>query len=157
MSRGRIYTKFKEQVFPGISAIFLLSSGVLLSQPGLATAKKILVLGDSLTEGLGVAKESSFPEVLQKKFVAAGRKDVEVIGAGIGGSTTASGLSRLRWHLKAKPSILVLALGANDGLRGLKIQESRKNLEQVITTAKKENITVVLAGMRMPPNYGKSY
>ncbi len=114
------------------------------------------MLGDSLTEGYGVAQEESFPSLLEKKLRERG-KNVQIINAGIGGSTSASGLARLRWHLREKPDIMILALGANDGLRGLKPDEIKKNLAAVIQLAKKNGIRVVLAGMKMPPNYGAQY
>jgi acyl-CoA thioesterase I len=118
----------------------------------------VLFLGDSLTEGVGVAKEQAFPEVLATLSAAQG-KPINVINAGVSGATSASGLSRLKWHLKGKvkPDIVVLALGANDGLRGLDLQALRKNLEDVIVFAKKHSLKVVLAGMRVPPNYGIQY
>lgn len=117
---------------------------------------KLLILGDSLTEGYGIDKEDAFPALVAKKLQNAGIK-VEVINAGISGSTTASGVKRLNWHLKAKPTHLLLALGANDGLRGVKIEETRSNLEQIIDLAQKNQITTFLAGMKLPPNYGTPY
>jgi len=121
-----------------------------------ASAKTLLILGDSLTEGLGVAKEKAYPALVEKKLKAAG-KDITVINGGNSGSTTASGPSRLRWHLKAKPDALLLALGANDGLRGLDLTESEKNLSQTIALAQEKKLKVILAGMKVPPNYGKEY
>lgn len=117
---------------------------------------KIIILGDSLTEGYKVAPEYSFPSQLEKKLIENGY-EVKIINGGVSGSTTASGASRLKWFLKAKPSILILALGANDGLRGLKIKDTKDNLDKIIVMAKKEGMKIILAGMRMPPNYGKEY
>ena len=123
-------------------------------------AIKILFLGDSLTEGYGVSKEKSYPSLvieemnayfLQRRMA----KRVAALYGGVSGSTSASALSRLRWFLKANPRILFLAMGANDGLRGLPASEMEKNLEATIVLAKKEGLKVVLAGMRLPPNYGK--
>lgn len=119
--------------------------------------KRLIVLGDSLTEGFGVAKESAFPAVLEKKLHAIGKKDWAVINAGVSGSTTASGPSRLKWLLKSKPDMILLVLGANDGLRGLKVEESQKNLAGTIEMAKANKVRVVLGGLYMPPNYGKDY
>lgn len=123
------------------------------------TAKTILFLGDSLTEGYNIPKESAYPAVVGQLFASNGYKNIKVINAGVSGSTTASATSRLRWHLrsKEKADILVLALGANDGLRGLDTNAMRKNLVQTIAVAKKEKMAVVLAGMKVPPNYGKDY
>ena len=121
-----------------------------------AATEKILMLGDSLTEGYGVSEEHAYPKVLEGLIVDSG-KDYQVINGGVSGSTTASGTSRLRWFLKAKPKLVLIALGANDGLRGVKLSQSKKNLKSIIELAQKSNITVVLAGMRIPPNYGEDY
>lgn len=119
----------------------------------------ILCLGDSLTEGFGLAKSQAYPHILEDTFKSDGQPHVKVINAGVSGATTASGLGRLRWALRAKhkPSILLLALGANDGLRGQDVSNSKENLRKVIQMAKAQNLKVVLAGMKMPPNYGKAY
>ncbi len=119
--------------------------------------KKLIVLGDSLTEGFGVTKESAFPAVLEKRLHAIGKKNWTVINAGVSGSTTASGPSRLKWLLKSKPDVILLVLGANDGLRGLKVEESQKNLASTIEMATASKVKVVLGGLYMPPNYGKDY
>ncbi len=120
---------------------------------------RILALGDSLTEGYNIPAQASYPAVLQRKLHAKGRTHVEVINAGISGATTASGAGRLRWYLKAnqKPQIVILALGANDGLRGLPLEKSRKNLEETISLAQNAGLKVILAGMKIPPNYGEDY
>lgn len=118
--------------------------------------KKLVIIGDSLTEGYGVSREKAYPTLLQKHIDQAG-KAWRVIGSGISGSTSASAVSRIQWHIKDKPNMLILALGANDGLRGLSPNEMEKNLGAAIELAKKENITVILAGMKMPPNYGAEY
>jgi acyl-CoA thioesterase-1 len=119
-------------------------------------AKTILFLGDSLTEGYQLAKEDAFPALIEQELK---RKypDVKVINGGVSGATTASGLKRLGWYRKVKPDILVLALGANDGLRGMELKESEKNLSAVIEKAQLEKMKVVLVGMKMPTNYGEPY
>lgn len=119
-------------------------------------AEKILILGDSISEGYGVAKEKAYPSLLEVKIQAHDKKWT-LINASISGSTSASGLSRLKWQLKNKPNVLLLALGSNDGLRGLPVEAMKKNLAQTIELAQKEKIRVILAGMMMPPNYGKSF
>lgn len=119
--------------------------------------KKLVVLGDSLTEGYGVAKEAAFPAVLEKKLHTSGKKEWTIINAGVSGSTTASGLSRMKWVFKSKPDVVLLALGANDGLRGLKVEDSEKHLAQSIEYAQSQKVKVVLGGLYMPPNYGKDY
>ncbi len=120
------------------------------------SAETILFLGDSLTEGYRLSKEEAYPAVIERALKAK-NKVVKVINGGVSGATSASGSKRLDWYLKSKPDIMVLALGANDGLRGLKITDTEKNLSNVISTAQKRDITVILAGMKMPTNYGEPY
>ena len=124
---------------------------------GHAQEKKLVVIGDSLTEGYGVAKESAFPALLEKKIHASGKKHWTVLNSGITGATTASAMGRVKWVFKSKPDLLLLILGANDGLRGLKVEESEKNLSLAIELSQKEKVPVVLGGLYMPPNYGKDY
>src|SRR4051794_10678645 len=97
-----------------------------------ASLHRIVFLGDSLTEGLELPKEEAYPFLVEKQLREEGFKDVVCINAGISGSTTASAMSRFKWHLKQKPEILILALGANDGLRGMNPQETKKHLREVI-------------------------
>lgn len=118
--------------------------------------KVILFLGDSLTEGYGIDESKAYPVLVGQELKKDGI-NVEVLNGSVSGSTTASGVSRLRWFLKKKPDIMLLALGANDGLRGLKVKNSKENLSKIIALAKENEIKVVLAGMLMPPNYGASY
>lgn len=132
-------------------AVFSVSFGARF-----AYSKTIVFLGDSLTEGYGVAKESAFPSLIQKKLEQ-DKKTTKVINAGVSGSTTASALSRLNWQLKQNPDVLFLALGANDGLRGLPIKQSYDNLSKAIELAQSKKVKVILAGMMMPPNYGTKY
>lgn len=119
--------------------------------------KTILFLGDSLTEGLGVSKQSAYPNLVQNLIQTKLNKNIKAINAGVSGSTTNDGLSRLKWYLKRKPDIIFLALGANDGLRGLDLKQSQKNLEEIINHALKSKAKVLLAGMLIPPNYGPKY
>lgn len=137
---------------------FILSSIFSISLLGWATTpqNKLVILGDSLTEGLGVARSAAFPGHLEKKLQAAGKNWV-VINAGISGATSASAPSRMRWQMKSKPHVVILALGANDGLRGLDLSSTEKNLGDAIAIAQKENVRVILAGMMLPPNYGAQY
>lgn len=128
----------------------------LATQSFAQNPKRLLMLGDSLTEGYGVAREEAYPAVLETLIQKAGKHWL-VVNAGISGSTTASGVSRLKWQFKNKPDLMVLALGANDGLRGLKIADTEKNLAATIELAQKEKVPVVLAGMLLPPNYGEKY
>lgn len=117
----------------------------------------ILFLGDSLTEGLGVSKEQAYPSIVEDMIQSKLKEDVEIINGGVSGFTTSDALSRLKWYLRKKPDIVFIALGANDGLRGLDLNQSQKNLEQIIETAQKTGSKVLLAGMLIPPNYGEDY
>jgi acyl-CoA thioesterase-1 len=122
-----------------------------------ATARpRIAVLGDSLTAGLGVAKTAAYPSLLQERLDAAGL-DFEIVNAGVSGDTSAGGLARLEWALDGDVRILIVALGGNDGLRGLPAAELQSNLAQIIEKAQRRGITVILAGMEAPPNYGRDY
>ena len=139
-----------------IVALFILGS--LLGMCSIAAAEtRILFLGDSITAGLGVEKEQAYPHLVGEALKHMGYKDIHIINAGISGSTSASALSRLQWHSRIKPDILVLALGANDGLRGLSTQEMKTNLDTAIQYALDQGIKVILAGMEIPPNYGSQY
>jgi acyl-CoA thioesterase-1 len=121
-----------------------------------ASAKTILFLGDSLTAGYGVEKEHAYPSLIEKKIHSLNLQH-KIINGGISGSTTASAISRLNWFEKLKPDLLFLALGANDGLRGLELAQTQKNLQQAIEWAKKNKMQVILGGMELPPNYGEKY
>jgi acyl-CoA thioesterase-1 len=130
---------------------------LLLFFSSIAFAEKLVVLGDSLSEGYGVAKDSAYPAVLEKKLHDAGKTGWTVVNAGVSGSTTASAVSRMKWLFKSKTDVVLLALGANDGLRGLKPEESEKNLAAAIEYAQSQKVRVILGGLYMPPNYGKDY
>jgi acyl-CoA thioesterase I len=118
---------------------------------------RIVILGDSLTAGLGLADPSlAYPSLLQRRLDEAGL-DYEIVNAGVSGDTSAAGLRRLDWSLAGDVRILVLALGGNDGLRGLPPEDLKKNLAAMIEAAQKRNILVVLAGMEAPPNFGRDY
>jgi acyl-CoA thioesterase-1 len=116
----------------------------------------ILALGDSLTAGFGLAEEESFPARLQTRLEAGGYAH-RVVNAGVSGDTTAGGLSRLDWLMRQHPNIIILALGANDGLRGVKPRAMRANLAAIIEQAQAAGARVLLAGMRLPSNYGADY
>ncbi len=142
-----------------LSLLIVIQSIVLFSPSDSALATKegvIVAFGDSLTAGLGVSVESAYPALLNKKIKKEGIF-FKVINAGVSGETTAGGLRRVKWILKNKPDIVILELGANDGLRGLSLLEMEKNLGKIIQGLRKENVKVVLAGMKIPPNYGSRY
>jgi len=122
----------------------------------LSAPKKLVLLGDSLTEGLGVSRDSTFAALVQEKLKK-NNKNWIVTNSGVSGSTSASAPSRMKWILKSKPDLILLAIGANDALRGLKIEATKKNILEAIMLAQKSAVKVILAGMLAPPNYGKSY
>ena len=118
---------------------------------------KVVVLGDSLTAGLRAPRAQAFPALLQEKLNVDGYQ-WEVVNAGISGDTSAAGLQRIDWALgQGDVRILILELGANDGLRGLPIAEMKKNLAAIIERAQEKRISVLLAGMEAPPNFGPEY
>ena len=116
----------------------------------------ILAFGDSLTAGYGVQRGSAYPERLQKKLETLGYK-YRVVNMGVSGDTTAGGLARLTAGLAVKPAIVILELGANDGLRGLPTTRTQANLEEMIAAFQKVGAKVILAGMTLPKNYGAAY
>jgi len=116
----------------------------------------ILAFGDSLTAGFGVAEAKNYPSRLQVILKEKGYPH-RVVNAGVSGDTTAGGVRRIAWLLRQKPRIVILALGANDGLRGLSIGEMYSNLKQIIEICQKQGARVLLAGMKIPPNYGEEY
>jgi acyl-CoA thioesterase-1 len=117
---------------------------------------RIVALGDSLTVGLGLLETESYPSLLQAKLDEEGYS-FEIVNAGVSGDTSAGGLRRLDWALEGDVRILILALGANDGLRGLSVTEMKQNLTTIIERTRERNIVVILAGMEAPPNYGPEY
>ncbi len=117
---------------------------------------RVVFLGDSITAGLGLPPEQSYPTLIQQK-VDADSLDYHVVNAGVSGDTSAGGLSRLDWALEGDVKVMVVALGGNDGLRGLPPEELQKNLATIIERAQARKIAVVLAGMEAPPNFGQTY
>ncbi|MEK6781602.1 MAG: arylesterase [Bacteroidota bacterium] len=120
--------------------------------------KVILFFGDSLTAGYGLSIEEAFPALAEKHLNKSG-KTVKAVNAGLSGETSAGGLTRIDWILRQPIDIFVLELGANDGLRGLPLDQTRKNLQAIIDKVriKYPNVKFVLAGMMVPPNMGKEY
>ena len=116
----------------------------------------IVALGDSITSGLGVAADEAYPALLEARLRRDGYAH-RVVNAGVSGDTTAGGLRRVDWVLRAQPEIVILALGANDGLRGQPPQTTRANLEAIVARLTAAGARVLLAGMRMPPNYGEAF
>jgi len=131
---------------------------ILLSAatPAEARASEILAFGDSLTAGLGLPPEESFPARLEARLRAEGTL-VHIINAGVTFDTTAAGLARLDWSLADKPDIVILELGANDTLRGIEPKIVRANLDAMITKIQASGAKVLLMGMRAPTNWGEEY
>jgi acyl-CoA thioesterase-1 len=121
-------------------------------------AKTVLFFGDSLTAGYGLTVEQAFPALIEQDLKQKG-KNVKVINSGLSGETSAGGLTRIDWVLRQPIDLFVLELGANDGLRGVPLEETRKNLQAIIdkVRAKNPKVKIVVAGMMVPPNMGKPY
>jgi acyl-CoA thioesterase-1 len=126
------------------------------ARPPTESRPRVVVLGDSLTAGLGLNADEAFPALLQRRLDTAGLK-YHVVNAGVSGDTSAGGLSRLDWALDGDVRVLIVALGGNDALRGLPVVELRHNLSAIIERAQARDINVILAGMEAPPNFGRSY
>ena len=116
----------------------------------------IIFLGDSLTAGYGLSEEQAFPALVGARLEAKGIQ-VEVVNAGISGDTTAGGVSRLDWLLTQNPDVMVVELGANDGLRGLSLAETNANLDDILRRCQEAGAKVLLIGMKIPPSYGVDY
>jgi len=128
-------------------------------QPTIEKTKRILFFGDSLTAGYGLeSEEDAFPALIQQRLDSL-QLDFTVVNAGLSGETTASGKSRLNWVLNQDVDYFVLELGANDGLRGIPLEETRANLQAIIDMVLQKNpaTVVVMAGMQIPPNMGTTY
>ena len=129
---------------------------LLTATPAPADDRVIVALGDSLTAGLGVAADEAYPALLESRLRRAGYA-YRVVNAGVSGDTSAGGLRRLDWVLRSRPEIVIVALGANDGLRGLPVSALRDNLTAIVTRLRASGVRVLLVGMRLPPNYGETY
>ncbi|MAO65171.1 MAG: arylesterase [Balneola sp.] len=137
-----------------IFSIFLFSS----AQGQQAETKTILFFGDSITAGLGVDKSQAFPALIQQKIDSLGL-NYEAVNAGLSGETSAGGLRRIDWVMQREIDIMVLELGGNDGLRGIDLADTKRNLQQIIdkVEAKYPDAEIILAGMQVPPNLGQEY
>ena len=146
------------RVKPGMTALFIFLLFAALALPCSAYAEKnILVFGDSLSAGYGIAVEKSWVS-LMKQDLKGSHPKYSIVNASISGETTAGGRQRIAKTLKQhRPSILIVELGANDGLRGIPIKDIEANLDFIIWQAKNAGAKVLLAGMRLPPNYGETY
>ena len=136
--------------------VAVLVASLAFAGPAPAADQIIVAFGDSLTAGLGVTPDDSYPAQLQGKLRAEGYS-YRVVNAGVSGDTTAGGLRRVDWALKNKPDIVIVALGANDALRGQDLGSVRSNLDGIVARFQKAGVRVLLAGMEVPPNYGARY
>lgn len=135
-------------VFAALLACFYINS---------AAAATILVYGDSLSAAYGLAQREGWPALLQERLTTE-KFNYQVMNASISGETTAGGASRIRATLAtARPAVVILELGANDGLRGLPIEEMKRNLNRIIDACRDARAQVLMVGMRLPPNYGTRY
>jgi acyl-CoA thioesterase I len=127
-----------------------------ISHSSFATDYNILVIGDSLSAGYGLNKGEGFPEQLEDALIKDGY-GVRVINAGVSGDTTTGGLARLDWALADLPQMVILELGANDGLRAIEPSITKENLHQMLVRLKERGVEILLAGMYAPPNLGEEY
>lgn len=128
------------------------------NKAGINDVKNIIFFGNSLTAGYGLEPSQAFPALIQQKIDSAGLQ-YKVVNAGVSGETSAGGAGRIDWILRQKPDVFVLELGANDGLRGIPVAETRKNLQTIIDKVKEKNndAIIIIAGMMMPPNMGQQF
>lgn len=130
---------------------------LVAASPGFSAPLPILVcFGDSITAGYGVAQGKAYPDALQRKLNQSGYH-YKVVNEGTSGATTKDAVASLPIVLKLHPAIVIVEFGGNDGLRGLPLSDTRRNLDQVITTLQKAHVKVLLAGITLPPNYGRDY
>lgn len=137
----------------GKYALFIVIAFFIQTKP-----KVILFFGDSLTAGYGLSPDEAFPTLTGQQLTKNG-KNVKIVNAGLSGETSAGGLSRIDWVLRQPIDVFVLELGANDGLRGLPVDQTKKNLQAIIDKVKAKNpaVKVVVVGMMVPPNMGSTY
>ena len=136
--------------------MLVLTVALLTAGPGFAQPVKMVVLGDSLSAGLGLSGPAAFPSRLQKALKDKG-VDVEVINAGVSGDTSSAGRDRLDWSIPAGTEAVIVELGANDALRGTDPAVTRAALTDIVSRLKARKIAVLLCGMLAPPNYGSDY
>jgi acyl-CoA thioesterase-1 len=150
---GMVFLKKLRQVLLPVVALFLFSAAA----SAYSAPKTVLVLGDSLSAEYGLARGAGWVALLEQKLQAQ-KIDARVVNASVSGETTSGGRTRLPALLsKHKPAIVVIELGANDGLRGLPVAAAEANLRAMVTQARGAGAQVLLVGMRMPPNYGRDY
>lgn len=131
-------------------------SGVVKSNEIVENLTRIVAFGDSLTEGYGVEREDAYPSQLEKELYTLGY-DVKVFNSGYSGETTTGALNRVDWVLSLNPDIVIITIGANDAMRGINLSITKKNIANIIEKFKKENVTIILSGMKIFENLGDSY
>jgi acyl-CoA thioesterase-1 len=140
-----------------LRSLALLALGLAVPAVAPAAEERVIVaFGDSLTAGFGVDPDLAWPAFLQERLAREGYP-YRVVNAGVSGDTTAGGLRRVDWVLRAQPEVVVVALGANDGLRHQPVAAMRANLAAIVARLQAAGVRVLLAGMRAPPNYGTEY
>jgi acyl-CoA thioesterase-1 len=152
----RYVTTTRKKFNTVISALFLVLFLFIFVPTVGGSSPVILAFGNSLTAGFGVPDNESYPSRLQNILIQNGYPH-KVINAGVSGDTTAGGLRRIKWLMKHTPEVVVLELGANDGLRGLSIKAMEFNLDKIIGVCEEHGAKVLLTGMKVPPNYGEEY
>ena len=135
-----------------LAALFIL----IATSSASAADRVIAVLGDSLTSGLGVSPDEAYPVFLETRLRSEGYQ-YRVVNAGVSGDTSSGGVRRIDWVLRMRPEIVIVALGANDGLRGQPLSQLLNNLVAIVQKVQRAGARVLLAGMRVPPNYGAAY
>jgi acyl-CoA thioesterase I len=163
-AHGSYYTGLMRGLFrlllPGLFLVVLqltaCAAAPATPSPDVQSGRVIVAFGDSLTAGFGVPADQTYPARLGERLKREGY-DYRVINAGVSGDTTAGGLRRVDWALRLKPEIVILELGVNDALRGQKLAGVRANLDQMVTRFRAAGARVLVAGMRLPPNYGDRY
>jgi acyl-CoA thioesterase I len=139
-----------------VSLVLLVLQAVALAPTATASERVIVAFGDSLTAGLGVPADQTYPALLGDRLRREGY-EYKVVNAGVSGDTTAGGLRRVDWALRLKPEIVILELGVNDALRGQNLASVRANLDRLVARFQDAGARVLVAGMRLPPNYGTPY
>src|SRR5271170_2672515 len=155
-SRGRGGSCFRSRLWACLNVLLIIGGLGVFPAAALARPLLIVALGDSLTAGLGLPAEESFPEVLQKTLRAKGY-DVEVANAGVSGDTAADGLARFDWAVPDGADAAIVELGANDMLRGLDPAAAEKSLGEILGKLKARHVATLIAGMRAAPNLGADY
>ncbi len=127
--------------------------------PKRETSQVVVFFGNSITAGYELNPDDAFPAILQRRLDSLGMAHVRVVNAGVSGETSADGLGRIAWTLKQPVNVFVLELGGNDGLRGLALEETRTNLDSILTIVRRTypDVQLVVAGMEIPPNMGPQY